>query len=148
MPLVRRRFRLTIELEVSIHDITDEQIEAAVERARSQGHGDPEWYRRAGERDRRLLRAVLRHPEIVGVILHGQTMLAAEDGVQSLLRDTDEEALLPAAIATLPPEDREFYEGVIAEGIFAENAEFYLDAGDFRTFRADLQEVPDQTDHA
>lgn len=145
-PLPRRRYRLVVEFETFINDITAEDIEAAVEQARRRGDEDLEWHRRAGERDRRLLHAVLQHPDIVDEILRGQTEPAIINGTESVLQKSDEESLLPPVLTTLPLEDREFYEGAMAAGWFAENAELYYQAADYQILEADLQVLPLEPD--
>jgi len=123
-PIITKKFRLTVDLEASIADFTEE---TCVEDLRSFGRqewlGDPEW-RRAQVRQQRLFAAAISRPDIVSKLLRAYALLAVSgDALDKVFEIGEDQEILASAMEALPESDRKYWQGRVKKGLFPDASE-------------------------
>lgn len=133
-PTAVRRFRLTIDVDATLEPI---DVSRALDRW-SEAH---EAGSAAGEvsfdefvRYQRLLLNELAADESLRDLWLKRAVCntVGDSGAESFLRADSEEALLAPVLATLPPDDRLFYDATIAQDLLYENAPVLFESRDSR----------------
>jgi hypothetical protein len=153
--LVRRTFRVTLDVTVSANEID----EALIKRHKKYFHdpamaNHPETLE-AIARDRRLLATLLSSPHVLSRVL----ALRAADSLESIDPDDTPLADLQTSERTqaqmildlreaLSEEDYAFHKGSCDERVFYDNSMYFQDAFTARQFHVTLQEPPDDRDTA
>lgn len=120
---ITKRYRLVIDYEVEVSDWEPT------------GWHDPESYPDFGtpefnewaENQRRLFDTVLKDPKRVEQICQRSVLDTLESDLDDVSRQfavPAEDDLYEATFAEMSPEDREWWENICREGLFAENADF------------------------
>jgi len=120
--MLNKRFRVVIDVDVTVRDLTlDAALEAHRERAlncASCGLGCemPIPTAESIERQKRLLDALMLHPQALAEWLRHDALRCIVDDFEPLVPLLDYEPLLKPAIESLPPRERHQYRQAMAAG--------------------------------
>lgn len=117
---------LTFTVEIDENNIPTEGVNArpgGTERA-----GDDGWWREYDARQRRLLSAVVSHPELCAAYVRYKIAGFLEDLSSAEWEELlDVQDILEQAIALLPEEDQQFFAGANEAGVLFEATEIFYD---------------------
>lgn len=128
-------FRVTLDVRVAVKQIDDEQAEHTKASFHNDALAQSDDTREELARDRRLLAALLQHPDALRALLirHVAWTLSSPNPVDGSLeaaqgtKDSDSE-MLEQLQSLLPPEDYAFLRDVAAEDILYDNTMFFQDS--------------------
>src|SRR3954452_15041227 len=137
-PLLTKRYRLTMDFEVTVEDLVDEGHEAMQD----------EWLRQAIARQRHLLHALLSNARILdGWIRARVGTMAAGLGDKELIQmvggisDNEFEEFAPV-LAQLPEDDQAFFQEARDRQLWYENTEEVNGSFTTEMTRVQLKELP------
>jgi len=147
--LVRRRFRVVIDIEVTVSDIIPE---TAAARLRDQGDYDEafddSFYVESAERDRRLLIAFIANQrrltdQLINMAAeHATNFVGKDDLLKTELPPDYEKYLILETLGDLGPEDAEYYGDADIGGYLWENSQNFEEAFEAVTVGANIAELP------
>lgn len=147
--LVRRRFRVVIDVEVTVSDITPGTAAARVrDRGDYDGFFDDSFFVESAERDRRLLLAFIANQRRLTDQLanmaadHATNFVNKEDVLKTQLPADYEKHLVLDTLEDLGPEDAEYYGDAEMDGYLWEASQNFGDAFDAVTVSASMSELP------
>lgn len=144
--MVLKRYRFTAELVLDIADLTDEVVRTSISHyANAQELLADEWTWKHAELEKRLLHALLNHPEVLARFVQKKLAeLFEADAVEQVKERyamaEDAADILVPVINTLPPEDAAHIKRWIANEIFADNTATLDQCFTLRLDRTTLQE--------
>lgn len=132
--LLRKKYRILVDLEIAVTDISQESVERELQRhphEYERAVRDP-GYRAEAERDRRMLHRLLSDPELLEAYLRCRVAYRLDELSSEELGfggvTIEEGKIVDRLIETLEPADAEYYEELKEEGELWEDLDYFDDA--------------------
>jgi hypothetical protein len=133
--LLRRTFRVTLEVTISVNEIDEALIKSHEKFFHDPALANDPSTLEYIARDRRLLAAVLQTPHVLERVLTQRVAdslesICPEDKTLDALQTIDrtEEQLIDDVRELLPAEDYEYHRGSCEVGVFYDNSTYFQDA--------------------